>query len=348
MLKYELLEEAFYITTNDNSEEIETIQNKLSDYLKSNGSDPQIEDAIRALDTFLIEAKNSDFEKCCEIAKPIFVRLSNPDDWDFYDIRILNRVVDYAGTYKQVYELAENLLTKLEKYSHEERYKTIKVWILLNTMLRMLRAKYFEMDDLIVSEELDKIFSHCFDIFMKISNEPEFNFHREVARIRRGLFYRDDEMTNEGFVRLRAMGNKAFYKILENYSEEYHGFLTEAQKRKKQLALTIGRNIHKKRKEMGLTARDLARVIDITPPYMGQIEAGDRTPSPINLSKLCDFFGVTPNYFYGIYDKEDDKADSDDPKSKQMTLLNGYAQNFSLEQLEFLVRIAKDMSSSGK
>ena len=128
------------------------------------------------------------------------------------------------------------------------------------------------------------------DTFMKISNEHEFNFHREVARIRKGLFYRDDEMANEGFIRLKYMGNKGFYKILENYSKEYDGFLTEAQKIKKQLALTIGKNIKKKRKEMGITARDLARAIDASPSYIGQMEEGDRSPSSMKLTKMCEFF----------------------------------------------------------
>jgi len=73
---------------------------------------------------------------------------------------------------------------------------------------------------------------------------------------------------------------------------------------------------------------------------------GDRTPSPINLSKLCDFFNTTPNYFYG--QEESGATSTDNPRDKQMILLNGYSQNLTLEQLKFLVMVAKEMSGSSK
>ena len=303
----------------------------------------QIDDALRVLDTFLIEAKDNDFEKCCEIAKPIFDRLSNTNNWDFYDIRILNRVLDYAETYSHTYELSTIVLDKLQEYQNEEDCETIKVWVYLNTMLRMVREKYFKSDDLVTSEELNEQFSAYFNAVMEMSkDEPDFKLHREVARIRRGLFYHDDELTNDGFERLKLI-DKDFYKLMEDSAKEFH-FLTDAGKSKNQLAITIGKSVKKKRKEMKITARDLSRAIGKTPSFIGQLESGDRAPSTKTLMNLCEFFGTTPNFFFL---SEKDETPGDSPRDIQITLLNGYVRNLPTAQIKLLVNLASDLPGTG-
>ena len=340
MPRLELLHKSFSIMSNGNPQDVEKIKNELFDHLKDSGDDPQLNDLIRVLDTFLIEAKDNDFEECCEIVKPIFNRLSNTDDWDFYDILILNRVLDYAETYSQTYELSTIVLDKLQEYQNEEDRETIKVWVYLNTMLRMVREKYFKSDDLVTSEELDEHFLDYFNAVMKMADEdaPNFNLHKEVARIRRGLFFHDDQLTNDGFQRLKLI-DKDLYKLIENSAKEFN-FLTDAGKSKKQLATTIGKAIKEKRKEMKLTALGLAKAIGKTKSFIGQLESGQRVPSVKTLMELCDFLNVTPNYFYLL---EKSETDDNDPINIQMTLLNGYAKNLSYKQLQFLVNVARDL-----
>jgi len=334
----ELIKEGLSIAINDNPKAIEEMKGKLSDYLDKNGSDPQIRDVIRVLETYLEEYKNSDFEMCCEIAEPIFDRLSNPSNWDFYDIVILHMVVDYAGTYSQTYEIAENILKKLEEHKHRKTYKNIKIWTFLNSMLRMLRAKYFEMDDLVIPEDLDKKFSNYFDIFMEISNDREFDVLREIARIRKGLFYNDVELTNRGFERLKKLRVKDVYKMMEKDVQEF-GFLTDARKSKNQLLITIGQNLHKLRTEANMSVKDLAKVIGRAPHYISNVEAGKQVASPNTLTTLGDFFGVATSYFRGTGNGGDDAVEKE--RALIIADINSRIQNFSQENLKYIHNMVK-------
>jgi transcriptional regulator with XRE-family HTH domain len=57
-------------------------------------------------------------------------------------------------------------------------------------------------------------------------------------------------------------------------------------------AKTLGEFIRAKRDEADLSLRELARELDITPPFLSDIELGKRYPSEPVMAKLADFFGV--------------------------------------------------------
>ncbi|HEV2692317.1 MAG TPA: helix-turn-helix transcriptional regulator [Verrucomicrobiae bacterium] len=55
-------------------------------------------------------------------------------------------------------------------------------------------------------------------------------------------------------------------------------------------AKTLGEFIRSKRDELDISLRELARRIDITPPFLSDIELGKRYPSESIMTKLANFF----------------------------------------------------------
>ena len=53
---------------------------------------------------------------------------------------------------------------------------------------------------------------------------------------------------------------------------------------------TLGEFIRKKRDEADISLRELARQIEITPPFLSDIELGRRNPSEDVLAKIADYF----------------------------------------------------------
>lgn len=55
----------------------------------------------------------------------------------------------------------------------------------------------------------------------------------------------------------------------------------------------IGSNIRYERKRRGMTIDDLAKVINISPVFLGLIERGQRGTNMAHLVDIADFFGIT-------------------------------------------------------
>jgi transcriptional regulator with XRE-family HTH domain len=58
-------------------------------------------------------------------------------------------------------------------------------------------------------------------------------------------------------------------------------------------AKTLGEFIRTKRDESDISLRELARQLDITPPFLSDIELGKRYPSEPVMQKLANFFKVS-------------------------------------------------------
>jgi len=58
-------------------------------------------------------------------------------------------------------------------------------------------------------------------------------------------------------------------------------------------AKTLGEFIRSKRDELDISLRELARRLEITPPFLSDIELGKRYPSEPVMVKLADFFKIS-------------------------------------------------------
>ena len=61
-------------------------------------------------------------------------------------------------------------------------------------------------------------------------------------------------------------------------------------------SIILGRNIHRVRRDKGLSSDKLSELCDITPAYLRQVEAGSKTPSLPLFVTLCNKLNISPVY----------------------------------------------------
>jgi len=331
---------------NLNLDKVKEMKDKLSQYLLDYGDDDmQIKNTLLVLDTFVDEAVNDNYETAKNIAEPILKSLSNANKLDFYDIRILATVVDYAGSTDKTYKLAERLLKALERYSGEERYLHIKRAIHMNVLVRLQRAKakYFDSDDLISPKELERRFNKHFDAIMEICDIGKFPIHKAIAIIRKGLFYESNKITNKGFEELEKTGQEEVYEMMRRHAENFAFFVGTHLSRFKH-AKILGANVRKRRKEMLLTHKKMAEALGISVAYVGLIERGERTPSVPLLQRICDLLNISVNYLHeGVAEAKG--GGYSDRRKDQLNLLDTYVQQLTNDQVDFVITMVKELNA---
>ena len=67
--------------------------------------------------------------------------------------------------------------------------------------------------------------------------------------------------------------------------------------------MDFGREVRRRRKALGLTLEELAERSDLTPNYVGTVEAGKRDPSLSTVVALASALGVRPSELLGGVDE---------------------------------------------
>jgi len=101
----------------------------------------------------------------------------------------------------------------------------------------------------------------------------------------------------------------------------------------KDVWMSIGERIKKRRKELRLTQEELARALGLTPQHISGIEQDKRSPSLSSLAKLAEELGITVDYL--VTGKESVVVDSI-PAIKA-------DKNLSLETKKALVTLVKEL-----
>ena len=336
-LKYQLLDEFFSIGGNHRMEESKKVGDKLRNYLENNSEDLQVRDTLIILETFELESKFNDFNLCRQLAVPILDRLSNTNEWDFYDIRILTCVADYANTIEQADALATAAIKRLGDYSHEERSTRIKLSISLNMTMGLLRAKFSDSDSAIPSNELGELFSKYINLATALCDEAGNIVRKAKILVRKGIFYRDATLVNEGFNLLKQNDEYDAYRQLKDEVRE-HKFKVEFNKFiKNEYRILVGRNIRTLRINRGLEIEDLAEILDVTVGHMGLMERGERGVSSYFIAKLAETFNVSTDVFYSETDTMLFKPNNEALLDK----LNIIAKGLTEDKLELVIDIAK-------
>jgi len=349
LTKHQLLDEAFAIGSNfgnDSLRKIRKIENKLADYLKESGSDPQINDVLCVLKIFADENEHSDFEASQETATPIFDRLLHTDLWDFYDIRIMVTVFDYVGTYEQVSDCAKEILQRLEEYSYKECYTTIKISVHMNILFRLLRARYFDLEDMDDPAELKKIediFLAHFDSIMDICKDGSFPVYKIVATIRKGILFKDSKLMEEGFKALKKLNQHEAYRVFEDEAKEFERYSGYDVSRRR-FNVMVGHNIRRERISCGLTIDDVAKILDMSIAALGLMERGDRGQTSYNLARLADAFGVSVGVFYNDVGDVPGATSVNRRKNAQIHKLEALAEGLSESELEHIVLITENLA----
>ena len=339
MDKHELLNEFLDLGGNHHLEKGKVVEDKLLEYIEKNGEDSQISDALRIMQMYKVEAIHNDLEISCQIVEPIFERLTNTEQWDIYDILISAIVVGHAKTYSQSYMVAEEILKRLEEYSNERWYTGTKLIIHMNTVARLLRAKYFELENLDLPMELENMFLRHANAVLILCKGRKYLIHKAATMIRKGIFYKDDDLTKEGFRLLSDNGELEVYRMLQHDVRQFE-FFAELTITRKQYDIIIGSSIRELRLGRNMTTEELAELLDVSPWSIGQFERGERGTSGLIIRKLADIFDVSTDALY--YGSQVIPFESNHHE-KQLQMLLAYARKLTEDETDYLLTNIKSL-----
>jgi len=291
--KFQLMDEVFSINDNTDLKKIQEARNKIVDYLKEHGEDPQIKDTLIILKIMAMENEYGDYEAAYELAEPIFKRLSQTDNWDFYDIRIFTWVIDCCSLdFDEIDLQAEKALKKLENHSYEGRYHHIKSAIHMNMLFRLLRTKYLERIDLQNKEVVRRLENTFLKHYTAIQDHNVLPPRRVAATVRKGAFFKDKALINKGYKELKELYEKDWIKSLE---KELSDFERNERLVKDMISrgANISKNFKKAREARNLTKKEVAVYIFKTVHDITLVEEGRKMLSRGDLRRVAGLLGVT-------------------------------------------------------
>jgi len=339
MTKTELMEEAFRLGGNHNLKACKAMETKLQRYVEKHPDDLQVRDVLLMVKMYIDEHEFSDPETSRKFAAPIIERLSGTDKWEFCDIRVLATVVDFADTYSQFQTLVEMALERLEEYSYEEKYSALKRVIHMNSTYRLLKARYFKTTGPDSPEDLEKEFSKHVNAALTLCDEFKFPIHRKaVLVVRKGLFYKDDVLIDEGLNLLKEAGEHDLYKMMQGEVREFE-FYVDNILDEDQVKIIFGRNLRKLRNYYGMSIKYVAKIMNIYPASVGVIERGKNGTRIHNLFNLSKIFGVPADSFFSPPEIEEHDGNKESLIEEATDLI----KSFSVSELKFIIATCKDL-----
>lgn len=100
----------------------------------------------------------------------------------------------------------------------------------------------------------------------------------------------------------------------------------------------VSRRIYELRNKKNISGRKLSLELGLSNSYITQIENGQRMPSLENLSKICDYFGISLAEFFC-----DDKSNTVIITEEQKEILKDI-KNLSPDQLSAIKSVIKAMT----
>ena len=108
---------------------------------------------------------------------------------------------------------------------------------------------------------------------------------------------------------------------------------------KNEIRTLMGENLRKLRMERGLSLEELAKLLGISPAFLGLVERGRRGLTAYNIFKLTTVFDISAEAFLtGIDDLSDTNAESCESICHKK--LAAVTRDFPKEKLEFLIAMA--------
>jgi HTH-type transcriptional regulator, competence development regulator len=109
----------------------------------------------------------------------------------------------------------------------------------------------------------------------------------------------------------------------------------------------FGALIRRERKARGLSLRDMAKKIKVSPTFLSKVETEDWKPGEEKLRKIAEVIGCDPDDLLaraGRVPTELSEIIKQSPHRHQMTALLRTAKRFTAEEMEKLVRQAHKIS----
>lgn len=98
----------------------------------------------------------------------------------------------------------------------------------------------------------------------------------------------------------------------------------------------LGQTIRKYRMIHGLSMEELAKLLNLSPAFVGLIERGSRGVNLKNLVRLSEIFDIDINLLLYDISQEDLLEDSETPEKIKLRSLNALCSNLDEEELDFI------------
>jgi len=307
--------------------------NGLEAYISENGYDAELQLILCTYRVFMADNVENDHKKSLDAAAPAFEILQDRN-LGWFELRVLGGIIDHYSSYTKCYELMQEALDVLEdKFSDYRNYDYNRFRFYFCLTLRLIRARYHDVGD---PADIKTKFDHCVKEAIALCQKHGWLTLRTVALTRQAIFYADSDKILECMAALKDTKDKEWIRttndeIVENF-KNLKTNITPALKR-----YIIGVQIQKRRKELGLTTRQLADALDAGVGLINEYERGAKEPGVERLILLADILKVDFSYFYGSPNAEETNATTDIATHKMVHLMS----NMSETEKEFVINIAK-------
>ena len=264
---------------------------RLDEYLVSN---PDLRLSVISLlfKVFKANNKNEKFDKCCDLATPIFEYLEKAKPHEYIDFYILSMVIGYMADYNKTLKLFQEAANKLDEdeYLNNPKYNSIRRNLRYNMMFRTLRASFFDAD--MDKKALEAVFMSCYDYVMEVC-ERKCLPRKHVLEARLALFQRNVSKLQFAMDELRdgKSKDKHLYAVTRDEIAEYLPSMNQSLGTKL-MNILIGFNVRKYREALGWTQTKLAEKIGMEQGAISSIECGKHGVSSDTLKLLAHALGI--------------------------------------------------------
>ena len=289
-----------------NANSTDTLIRKIETFISST-SEPasELERILLTLKAYAEDYKSSNIAECSKIVAPLFNYASNQKTLEYLDIVILGFVLHHAPDYKLANEIAQKSVDTLLREHTDKKYKSKIFMIYMNMTYRMLRAKYYDIKDVVKQKadlkEIEALFDRYVKLFIPMCEEHNRPAHRAVVETRQALFNADCEKILRGLKKLKKLHATDWLKTTKDEVEEYlshfNDKLTTALRN-----LRIGMRLRKSRLAINMTAAELADRLDLNHSQINAYESGERGMRPTRLIQVADILGCSVSYLNGEED----------------------------------------------
>lgn len=105
----------------------------------------------------------------------------------------------------------------------------------------------------------------------------------------------------------------------------------------------IGKNVRKLRESKGLSQAEFAEKISLQMFPISQIENGRTYPMPETISKICEYFNISPACLFSIAPII---GNQNTTKTKQIKEINFLISEMDENKLKFLINILKNIADT--
>lgn len=177
-------------------------------------------DAIHFIDALNIYASTTNRAEASTYVQPLFRRLLETEEWNYYELRFLIGALSYTVDVNQALSLADKAIEILMNFRADNRFKLLSGLVAYHTLSRILYAKFFEDNH---NVNLENLFEQWFSkLKWQLLDEPKLKVHFNVAEVKCAIFVKDSPKVS---LLMQEFENNYDEKIVKAISNEINSYI---------------------------------------------------------------------------------------------------------------------------